>query len=132
MILKINLAVCVVFVLAAVGILLTDSNLTTFSRDDIRVLLIFLSPTLLWTVGAWVCRRRLGSSIVWLVASILLMSAQLFAMYLDAETMRQQAITKAYAQQFAGFLAMLLQWAVGLPLIAAILAVIWLVDPSDL
>jgi hypothetical protein len=59
------------------------------------------------------------------------MSVELFALYLDAETMRKEAITKEYTQQIAGFLAMLLQWAVGLPLIA-ILAAIWLFDEGDL
>ena len=131
MILKINLAVCAVFVLAAAGILLTGSDFTTFSLIDLRILMIFLSPTLLWAVGAWVGRRHPWSSIVWLVASILLMSVELYALYLDAETMRKEAITKEYTQQIGGFLAMLLQWVVGLPLIA-ILAGIWLLDRDDL
>jgi hypothetical protein len=131
MILKINLAVCVVFVLAAIGILLTWSDSATLSQIDLRGLLIFSSPTLLWAVGAWVGRRSPWSSIVCLVASILLMSVELYALYLDAEAARKEAITKQYTQHMAGFLAMLLQWAVGLPLIT-ILAAIWLFDEGDL
>jgi hypothetical protein len=132
MVLKINLAACVVFVLAALGIGLSTSDFTTFSLMDIRILGIFLSPALLWAVGAWASRRHLGSSIAWLVASILLMSVGLFALYLDAEAMREQAITKEYTQQIAGFLAMLLQWAVGLLLLIAILAASWLFDQDGL
>jgi hypothetical protein len=130
MILKINLAACVVFVLASLGILLYGGIPIILLSSDLLVVLIYASPTLLWITGAWAARRRRWSSIVWLVASILLMSIGLFGLYADAQTAREEAITKQQTQQLGGFLAMLLQWAVGLPLLA-ILGVIWLVKRRD-
>jgi hypothetical protein len=124
MVFKINLAACIVFVLGSIGLCLSGPIPTTFHPSDLVILLFFWSPVLLWAGGAWAFRNRGWPSIVWLLASILLMSAELVALYLEAEKAREEAITHQQTQSILGFLVILLEWAVGLPFLV-ILASIW-------
>jgi hypothetical protein len=123
MILKVNLAASVVFALASVVVLLAGSAPSQkWTSDDLWIVLFFLSPALLWAAGAWVVRRRRWSSSVWLVASALFLGTELSALILEAINNRQEAITGEYTQSVVGFLTVLLQWAVGLPLLAILAA----------
>jgi hypothetical protein len=123
MILKVNLAASVVFALASVGVLLFGSAMSQqWTSGDLWIVLFFLSPALLWAAGARVVRGRRWSSSLWLVASALFLGIELSALILEAIKNRQEAITGEYTQSIVGFLTVLLQWAVGLPLLA-ILAV---------
>jgi hypothetical protein len=148
MILKVNLAASVIFALAFVGVGLFGSNPSQrwtwgdlwlveivlgklvagllsqrWTWGDLWLVLFVLSPALLWAAGALVVRGRLWSSSVWLVASALFLGIELYALILEAIKYRQEAITREYTQSFLGFLAVLLQWAVGL-LLLAVLALI--------
>jgi hypothetical protein len=130
MILKVNLAASVVFALAFVGVLLFGSGLPQqWTWGDLGIVLFFLSPALLWAAGARVVRGcqqqdadgRQGegwSSSVWLVASALFLSLELYALILEAMKYRQEAMTGEYTQSIGGFLTVLLQWAAGLLLLA--------------
>jgi hypothetical protein len=148
MIFKFNLAASVVFALAFVGVGLFGSDPSQrwtwgdlwlvdivlgklvagllsqrWTWGDLWIVLFCLSPALLWAAGALVVRGRPWSSSVWLVASILFLGIELYALILEAIKNRQEAITRQYTQSILGFLTVLLQWAAGL-LLLAILAVI--------
>ena len=124
MIFRVNLAASVVFALASVGVLLFGSDLSQqWTSDVLWIVLFLLSPALLWAAGARVVRGRRWSSSVWLVASALFLSLELYALILEAMKYRQEAMTGEYTQSIGGFLTVLLQWAAGL-LLLAILAVI--------
>ena len=129
MILKVNLAACAVFIFATVGTLLFGSDLKTFVPGDLLIALIYLSPTLLWITGAWFARSKPLSSIVWFVVSFVFMSVELYFLILEAIATREEAITGQGTMHLAGFLVMILQWAVGLPLLA-ILGGFWLTGGS--
>jgi hypothetical protein len=148
MIFKVNLAACAVFALAFVGVGLFGSDPSLrwtpgdlwildivlgklvagllshrWTSGDFWIVLFSLSPAMVWAAGALVVRRRPWSSSVWLVASAVFLGIELYALVLEAIKYRQEAITRQYTQSFLGFLAVLLQWAAGL-LLLAILAVI--------
>jgi hypothetical protein len=123
MIFRINLSVCVVFLLGALGIVLLDLKVRKFTTNDMEILKVYLYPVLLWAFGAWVSRKREGSSAVWFVTSILLMVVLLFALYCEFGSMREEATTHEYTQHIIGPIALALQWVVGVPVVV-ILAVI--------
>lgn len=121
MVFKVNLTASVVFALAAVGVLLFGSDPSQpWTSDGLWVVVLFLSPALLWATGARVVRGCRLSSNVWLVASALFLSVELAALILEVMKHRQEAITGEYTQSLLGFLTVLLQWAVGLLLLAVL------------
>ena len=118
MIFKINMAACVIFAFGSLGILLSSFDLSSFAPSDLAIVAFFWSPALLWAAGAWVVRRGHWSPIVWLLTSVILMVIEWYGLFLDGKATREEAISKQYTMHFAGYVATLLQWAVGLPLLA--------------
>ena len=114
---KINMTVCVLFALGILGLLLYSGDFSKFAPSDLVVVAIYGSPLLLWVGGAWAFRKGEWSSFVWLLASFILMGIGLYGLYLDCEQTREEAITMQQTMHLGGFLAMLAQWAIGLPLL---------------
>jgi hypothetical protein len=132
MVFKINLAACLVFVvgsivIALLGALVIAQSAPTpmmFGWNNLLFVLFLWSPALLWAGGAWALRKAEGCNAVWLMASIVLMGAELFALGVEVDQARREAITREYTQSLLSFVVVLGEWAIGLPLLI-ILAVIW-------
>ena len=118
---KANLAACFLFCLLVFGIggrALGGFRAATWANAIGPVVLI-LSPIVIWSAGAWMLKGHLEMSIVWLVASIVLMVAGLLGVYVDADAWRKEQVTGQETMHLAAFLAMLVQWFVAVLLLAA-------------
>jgi hypothetical protein len=122
MILKANLAACLLFGLAVVGSVAFGLGGPWRSLDDASWPLAFLSPVLIWSGGAWGLRRRRGDSILWLTTSVILMAIGLSAVCMDVSEIRHENPGEE-TMHLAAFAAMLLQWFVALALLLVVGAI---------
>ena len=127
MVFKMNLGMCLVFVLAIPALALAGPRPLTFRPSDFAALAFIASPAFLWAGGAWAAKGRDVSAVFWFVISGLLMGAELLALGMEVAKARQEAITHQETQSILGFLVILGEWAVGLPLLL-LLAVIWRIN----
>jgi hypothetical protein len=123
MIFKINLAACVSFIFAAFGILLLDLKVTKYTPNDLEIMKACLYPIPLWVFGAWVSRKHHPSSVACLVTSTFLMCVLLFALFFELGSIREEEVTKQYVQHFVLPIAFLLQWVVGVPMVAILIVI---------
>ncbi len=118
--LRTNLTACCLFCLLVFGI---GASLGGFRaaawKDSVGYLALILSPIVIWSAGAWMLKGHLEMSIMWLVASIVLMLVGLLGVYADAEAWRKERLTGQETMHLAAFFAMLLQWFLAVPLLAA-------------
>jgi hypothetical protein len=129
--LRANIAACCLFCLLVfgIGVALGGFRPAVWS-DSVGYLALILSPIVIWSAGAWMLKGHFEMSIVWLVASIVLMVVGLLGVYADADAWRKEKLTGQETMHLAAFLAMLLQWLVAVVLLAACGA-IRLLDRTD-
>jgi hypothetical protein len=114
-----NLAACLVFALAIFGIgSLASGSLPPLTLEDMTIVAAYTSPAWLWAGGAWAARGRRRLPIAWLSASVVLMTIGVLAFFLDAWNIRLEPPGEE-TQQLGGFVAIFLQWAVGIVLLWA-------------
>ncbi len=123
MIFKINLAACVSFIIVALGIYLLDLRVTKYTPYDLEMMKWCLYPIPLWVFGAWVSRKHHASSVACLVTSTILMWVLLFALFLELGSIREEEVTREYVQHFLLPIAYLLQWVVGVPMVAILIVI---------
>jgi hypothetical protein len=115
-----NLAACLLFGLLILGLDIAIGGFRPMTlQDSIVPFALLMSPTLVWSAGAWTLKKHEGLSIVWLVASIVLMMVGLLGVYADLDAWRREKLTGQETMHLGAFLAMLLQWLVALPLLLA-------------
>jgi hypothetical protein len=118
--LRANLAACLLFSLLVlvIGGALGGFRVAAW-KDSVGPLALILSPIVIWSAGAWMLKGHHEMSIVWLVASIVLMVVGLLGVYTDADAWRKEKLTGQETMHLAAFFAMLLQWFVAVVLLAA-------------